>query len=889
MPEKELRILLIEDNPDHADLFLANLELTAYSAARVVHHRTLASGLATLRANVFDLVFLDLSLQDSTISETLDQLPSLAAPCPVIVLTSLDDEQTILNVIRKGADDCLPKSELTDILLERLIQFNLDRWQLKRQLVESREAYRDLYHHSPNMLGSIDARTRRVLNCNQTFAESLGYTREEVLNRKITDFYHPDCHEAFNRVFTRFLDKGAVNNEELQLRRRDGRRIDVLLNVSAVRDNEGRILHTRSTWIDITEEKAAEKQLHYMQQLNRLIIETVPDLLWLKDIEGVYLTCNPRVEQFLGTMESEIVGRTDYDLIENEQAKKFYERDQQAITAGTAVVHEEWGAFAVDGLKVLLETIRTPLLYEDGMVAGVLGVGRDITERYEAAEKAESASRAKSAFLSNITHELRTPLNAILGYTQILLRDGTLTDKQQNGIRTIHRAGEHLLLLINDILDISKIESGKLEVAEAEVHPLSFLHNIKDIIELRTKEKGLDFCYTVEGEVPSSILVDGLRLRQVLLNLLSNAVKFTECGYCTLLVRGKNGENDRVMLTFEVEDSGPGIAPEDQKIIFEPFRQVGERLHHSEGTGLGLSISAQLVGLMGGDLQLISPLGRAAVGCEGPGSRFFFTLEVPVLHNANISNSDQFQQFVTGYTSLEESGRKQRVLLIDETPSHRAVLRDILQAVGFVVHEVKDSQKIVESCRAVQPDILLMDLPTPTISTKFARPAIFGRPAQEVLQAGLQIKQHKDLAHIPIIALSALATEERALRQQCLKHGFCDVVGKPYSARKLFETMAAQLPVTLIYGGKKETVIREDCIMPLAKILDELVILVEIGDINGIGKKIQEICEMDSGRYSVFCGHLRKYFDEFQFTGLLNFIAANRSRDLCNPSKTQSS
>ena len=719
------------------------------------------------------------------------------------------------------------------------------------------------------MLGSIDARTRRVLNCNQTFAETLGYTREEVLNRKITDFYHPDCHEAFNRVFARFLDKGAVNNEELQLRRRDGRRIDVLLNVSAVRDEEGRILHTRSTWIDITEKKVAEKQLLYMQQLNRLIIETVPDLLWLKDIEGVYLACNPRVEQFFGRLEPDIVGKTDYDLIENEQAKKFYERDQQAVIAGTAVVHEEWGTFAIDDSKVLLETIRTPLLYEDGMVAGVLGVGRDITERYEAAEKAESASRAKSAFLSNITHELRTPLNAILGYTQILLGDGTLTDKQRNGIGTIHRAGEHLLLLINDILDLSKIESGKLEVAEAEVRPLSFLHNIKDIIELRAKEKGLDFRYTVEGEVPTSILADGLRLRQVLLNLLSNAVKFTECGYCTFLVRGGNAENDRVVLTFEVEDSGPGIAPEDQEIIFEPFRQVGERLHHSEGTGLGLSISAQLVHLMGGDLQLISPLGREVTGCEGPGSRFFFTLEVPVMHN---ETSDPFQPPVTGYISLEESGRKQQVLVVDDAPSNRAVLRDILESVDFVVHEVMDGDEVTEICRAVHPDIILMDLLM---------------PGTDGLTAGLRVKQQKDLAHIPMIAVSALVTETNGLRRKCLEHGFSDVIGKPCSARKLLETMAAHLPVHLIYGGKKETVISEDCIMPLSEVLDELIALVEIGDIDGISRKIKEICEMDSGRYSVLCSHLRKYFDEFQFTGLLNFIAANRSRELCNPNKTQ--
>ncbi|WP_339136832.1 MAG: PAS domain S-box protein [Candidatus Electrothrix sp. GW3-4] len=872
MSEKELSILLIEDNPDHADLFLANLELTAYRGAQVVVYRTLESGVACLRNEPFDLLFIDLSLQDSTIVETLEQLPSLDASCPVIVLTSLDDEQTILNVIRKGADDFLPKSELTDILLERLIQFNLDRWQLKRQLVESREAYRDLYHHSPNMLGSIDARTRRVLNCNQTFAETLGYTREEILNRKITDFYHPDCHGAYRQIFARFLEIGAVNNEELQMIRRDSRRIDVLLNVSAVRDKEGRILHTRSTWIDITEKKAAERQLHYMQLLNRLIIETLPDLLWLKDTDGVYLACNPRMEQLYGAPESEIIGKTDYDFVDYEQAESFRKNDHIAVAAGRAVMNEEWVTFASDGAKVLLETTKTPLLFEDGTVAGILGIGHNITELRETAEKAEAASRAKSVFLSSISHELRTPLNAILGYTQILLGDSTLTDRQQNGIKTIHRAGEHLLLLINDILDISKIESGKLEVVAAEVHPLSFLHHIKDIIELRTREKGLHFRYALEGEIPATILVDGLRLRQVLLNLLSNAVKFTECGYCTLQVRGEKKGNDYALLTFEVEDSGPGIALEDQKIVFEPFRQVGDRLHHSEGTGLGLSISSRLVDLMGGNLQLISPLDREGTGCEGSGSLFFFTLEVPVLHNEITNNAEPMQQVVSGYASLNDAGRPQQILIIDKTASHRAVLRDILHAVGFVVHEVEDGDTIVKDCRAIQPDLLLMDLPT---------------PADDGLYAGLQLRHHKDLAHIPMIALSALMTEDDGLRQQCLEHGFSEVIGKPCAARKLLEVMATHLPIKLLYGEEKAPASPEACLMPLAEELDTLVTLVEIGDIDGIRGKIKEICEMDSGRYSIFCSHLRKYFDEFQFTGLLNFIAANRSKDVCHPNKTQ--
>ncbi|XOF32516.1 MAG: PAS domain S-box protein [Candidatus Electrothrix sp. YB6] len=861
--ERPLNIVLLEDNPDHAELFMANLDLTAYAGARVVRHQTLKNGLVTLRREPFDLLFIDLSLRDSSIHETLERLPLLDARCPVIVLTALDDAQTLLNVIRKGADDCLPKSELTDTLLERLIQFNLDRWQLKQQLVRSREAYRDLYHRSPNMLGSVDARTRRVLNCNQTFADTLGYSKEEVVNRKITEFYHPDYLEKFERIFAEFLTSGVVNNAELQFRRRDSSRIDVLLNASAVRDEQGRILQTRSTWIDITEKKAAERELQYMQRLNRLIIETIPDLLWLKDTDGVYLTCNPGFERFFGARETDIVGRTDYDFVEKEQADWFRERDQEAIAVGRAIVHEEWITLA-DGSRMLLEATKTPLCYDDGIVAGVLGLGHDITERYEAAEKVEAASRAKSAFLSNMSHELRTPLNAILGYTQILLGDNSLTARQRNGIRTIHRAGEHLLLLINDILDLSKVESGKIEISEAELRLSSFLDDIKEIMNLRTREKGLDFLYTVEGEVPEVILADSLRLRQVLLNLLSNAVKFTDCGYCTLLVRGERAGNDRMRLTFEVEDSGPGVAPADQEIIFEPFRQVGDRLHHSEGTGLGLSISCRLVMLMGGDLQLVSPVHREVDLCEGPGSRFFFTLEVAVSQSSADSGADAPEQTVTGCISLEASGRQMKILVVDDTPSNRAVLRDILESVGFIVQEAADGDEVPEACQAFEPDLVLMDL---------------RMPGTDGFTAVRRMREQEEFADFPVIAVSALVTENDAQRRQCQAHGFSDMVGKPCSANKLLETVAAYLPVRLIYGEKIIQEAAENCILPPDEVLDELAALVGVGDIAGIQEKIEQAGAIDSGRYSVFCSRVQEYADEFQFTGLLHFIAANRNRE----------
>ena len=228
-------------------------------------------------------------------------------------------------------------------------------------------------------------------------------------------------------------------------------------------------------------------------------------------------------------------------------------------------------------------------------------------------ELAESANHAKSAFLANMSHELRTPLNGILGYTQILNRDKSLTEQQQKGIQVIHRSGEHLLTLINDILDLSKIEAGKLELMPTECNLQSFLQYFVDLFEMKAVAKGIKLIYQSLSELPSIANVDQKLLRQVLLNLLSNAIKFTKTGQVTFKVHFQAN-----LISFEIEDSGEGIAAENLEKIFLAFQQVGEQSHHIEGTGLGLSISKKLVKMMGGELHVESEI--------NVGSRFWFAI-----------------------------------------------------------------------------------------------------------------------------------------------------------------------------------------------------------------------------------------------------------------------
>ncbi|MCI5223462.1 MAG: PAS domain S-box protein, partial [Candidatus Electrothrix sp. AR4] len=335
----------------------------------------------------------------------------------------------------------------------------------------------------------------------------------------------------------------------------------------------------------------------------------------------------------------------------------------------------------------------------------------DITERKEAEEKlresinaqkqaeqqliaakeqAEAANYAKSTFLANITHELRTPLNAVLGYTQLLIDDSALTQKQLNSIRTIHTSGEHLLVLINDILDLSKIEEGKMELVIREFKLPCFFTGIVDIFRARTEINELNLIYQSDPSLPTVVLADELRLRQVILNLLSNAVKFTQNGgYCLLKSWTESISEKQALLTVVVEDSGQGIAPEMQHKIFEPFRQTGERLQYSEGSGLGLSISRKLVRLMGGDLRVESPLTRHPRQGEGPGSRFSFTIQIEILENA-VAAARETQPLVIGYSTAPRERSPKKLLLVGSKASNRTVLRKVLEPLGFKVNELVD-------------------------------------------------------------------------------------------------------------------------------------------------------------------------------------------------------
>jgi CheY-like chemotaxis protein len=338
----------------------------------------------------------------------------------------------------------------------------------------------------------------------------------------------------------------------------------------------------------------------------------------------------------------------------------------------------------------------------------------------DARDQASEASRAKSAFLANMSHELRTPLNAILGYAQILQWDQQLSERQTTGLTTIEQAGQHLLALIDEILDLSKIEAGRLELHAAPLELAPFLQGIGNIIRVRAEQQGVRFIHDA-GELPAIVIADERRLRQVLLNLLGNAAKFTDRGEVSLRVRALDADEYQARLRFEVRDTGIGIKPEDLDTLFQSFQQVGEERRRRGGTGLGLAISRQLVRHMGGDIQVESAPGR--------GSRFWFEIVLPT---GSADAAPAPERRVVGY-----EGERKTVLVVDDVPANRALLVDMLRPLGFTMVEAENGRVGLEKAQAVLPDVILMDNVMPVM---------------DGLEATKRLRELPALKEVPVIA-----------------------------------------------------------------------------------------------------------------------------------------
>jgi len=408
------------------------------------------------------------------------------------------------------------------------------------------------------------------------------------------------------------------------------------------------------------------------------ILDNIPDLAWVKDAGGHYIAVNRALAASKGFAEpAQMIGKTDLELHPLELAKTYLADDAEVMASEGSKRIEEHHANA-DGSTTRVETIKTALRDSDGRVAGTVGIARDITARRQAEtdrdarRAAEAANQAKSDFLANMSHEIRTPMNAILGMAYLALQSG-LNPQQLNYVQKIHGAAESLLRIINDILDFSKIEAGKLDIESIAFNLGDVMDGLGNLVGMNAAEKGLELLFVLPPTLPTALMGDPSRLRQVLLNIGYNAVKFTERGEVVVAIEMVEREPRSARLRFEVRDTGIGMTPDEMQHLFQPFSQGDSSTSRRYGgTGLGLSISRHLVRRMGGDIEVQSTPGR--------GSRFHFTLnfELPSAPARPLPHQDAL--------------RGRRMLVVDDNPSARGVLADMSSACGVLCDTAVNGQ-----------------------------------------------------------------------------------------------------------------------------------------------------------------------------------------------------
>lgn len=451
-----------------------------------------------------------------------------------------------------------------------------------------------------------------------------------------------------------------------------------------------------------------------------------------------------------------------------------------------------------------------------------------------AKEAAEAANRAKTAFLANMSHELRTPLNAILGFSQLMERDPTLNTSHRRELQTINRSGRHLLALINDVLQIARIEAGHTTVQNEAFDLADILCAVEEMIRVRAELKGLTFSVERHGNIPFCVIGDPQHLKQVLINLLGNAVKYTEHGQIKLSLKANDG-----YIQFDVSDTGPGIAAEEQERIFQAFYQTDIGTALGDGAGLGLTLSREFVRLMGGELTLKSQVGRGSI----------FSFCIP------LSETDAFTTPVSHshVVGLEPHQTAVRVLIAEDVVDSRDLLLNLLTSVGFEVRAVENGLQAVESFKKWQPHFIWMDI---------------RMPVMDGYEATRQIRALPGGDSVKIVALTASVFQERLA--DILKAGCDDILSKPYEESQLFQLMGKLLNLKYRYA---DTDTRCTAMLDFTALKPELRLAIkhaaEALDLDAFSSIIEQVQKHEPK----LANDLQRWVDEFRFEQIK--LAAN--------------
>jgi len=611
-----------------------------------------------------------------------------------------------------------------------------------------------------------------------------GYCATEIVGRSFACFYTPeDIQRGHPEEVLRIAAQDGHFEEDGWRVCKDGSRFWANVMITTLRDEAGQVAGFSKMTRDITERKRNQDMLRDGEQCLRTLIEGIKDYaILMLDPQGRVTTWTACAERIKGYSAKEIVGQSFACFYTPEDIQRGHPEEVLRIAAQEGHFEEDGWRVCKDGSRFWARVMITALRDKAGQITGFSKMTRDITERKKTQDerrierlqlvverqRAEDANLAKSRFLANVSHEIRTPMNGVIGMLQLLLLTD-LTPTQQHYANVARNSGQVLLALISDILDLSKIEAGKIVIENRDFNLRDVLADVIEPVRLQATGKGLQIHSSVSPDIPPLLRSDAHRLRQVLTNLLANAIKFTERGEVALVAIAENRENGRATIRFTISDTGIGIPEDRHGMLFLPFVQADDSTTRKYGgTGLGLCICKQLVGMLGGSIGVSSR--------EGQGSTFWFTIVVeapPAQQLPEVAPPDgRFGE--SGNTPL--IGRSERILVADDNLVNRMVLRAQLQQIGYEVGEVTNGAEAVEAVQQGGYGLVLMDCHMPVMDGFEAARRIRGsvRPS------------------VPIIAVTADAMSE--VRDRCLREGMSDYIAKPVELKLLANMIAKWLP-----------------------------------------------------------------------------------------------
>ena len=772
-----------------------------------------------------------------------------------------------------------------------------DRKQMEEVLRESQQKYKTLFQIFPIGI-SITDQGGNIIEANEASEEILGLSRQEHTSRtydapnwqiiRLDGTPMPASEFASVRALT---ENKVIENMEMGIVKAKDKITWVSVTAAPIPLADYGVA---IAYIDVSDRKRMEKALRESQQKYKTLFQILPIGISITDKQGNLIEANAASEKILGLSVSDRINRkcVTPQLTVIRPDGTVMPRSEfanvKALTQNQVIKNHESGIVKLDGTTTWISATASPIPLRD---SGVVVAYLDITERKQAEEalqqakevavreatRSEIANRAKSEFLTNMSHELRTPLNGILGYAQLLKQDTTLTNPQHHNLNIIHQCGEHLLTLINDILDLAKIEAQKMELYPTEFHLPNFLHSLADLFQLRAQQKDIIFTYQVLSPLPNGVMADNKRLRQVLCNLLSNAIKFTDGGEVTFTVSVVNRfdvksactnqiyheQSEALTLSqggfshirashetievkpaptdapwhvstlntqhcktirFQIKDTGVGIDLSQLTKIFLPFHQVSDHSHATEGTGLGLAISQKLIQLMGSEIKVKST--------PGNGSTFWFDINFPLVSGWHEPNPSAKRR-ITGF-----KGDKRKLMIVDDNRVNRTLLRAMLKPLGFEIIEAVDGQDCLQKVVELYPDLILIDLVMP------------GMDGLETTRRMLELPQLQD-KDIVAIALSASVYPE--IQQESLAAGCRGFLAKPVETQQLLDAIALHLNLEWIYSlpqslsPTQAANLKQTPIISLpASEITALADLVKMGDIQGIIERAESLAQNNS-------------------------------------------